>query len=69
MQSTSELFGINPKIFLEMSYKEVLEFKLSTATELMKRELKIHYTERDYHKCTKLSKACKNIDRLLKELE
>lgn len=69
MQSTKELFDIDPTIFKQMSYPNVLLLKRKQSILLLKKELKIHYLKRDYHRINKLSKAIKNMDRLLIEID
>ena len=43
MQSTKELFDIDPTIFKQMSYPNVLLLKRKQAILLLKKELKIHF--------------------------
>lgn len=69
MQSTKDLFELDPITFKEMLYHDVLILKRKQAILLLQKELKIHYIKRDYHRMTKLSKAIKNMDSLLVELD
>ncbi len=68
MQSTKELFELNPIIFKNMTYQDVLILKRKQAILLLKKETEINYLKRDYHRMTELTKAIKNMDRLLDEL-
>lgn len=68
MQSTKNLFELDPATFKDMTYQNVLILKRKQAILLLQRELKINYLHRDYHRMTELSKAVKNMDSLLSEL-
>lgn len=68
MRSTKDLFELDPSTFKKMLYHDVLILKKKQAILLLKKETEIHYLKRDYHRMTELTKAIKNMDRLLKEL-
>lgn len=69
MVTTEELYGISPQVLASMNYKEALEYKIQGAKQLMVKLLEPHFMEQDMHKITKVGKAIKFNEQLLKELQ
>ena len=67
--TTEELYGISPQVLASMNYKEALEYKIQGAKQLMVKLLEPHFMEQDMHKITKVGKAIKFNEQLLKELQ
>lgn len=69
MMTTEELYGISPQVLASMNYKEALEYKIQGARQLMIKLLEPHFMDQDTHKITKVGKAIKFNEQLLKELQ
>jgi hypothetical protein len=68
-KSTNYLYGVDPKTFMDLSYKEALNFKIDKAKELLGVLLEHGYMECDRYRVNYVYKAIKFNESLLKELE
>lgn len=65
---THELYGVDPSIFYDMLYPDVLNLKIKLANTLIKKLNKKHYMKRDFSKINKALSAIKFNEDLLKEM-
>jgi len=68
IKKTEHLFGIQPSVFKEMLYEDVLMLKLKGASEMLEELLKPHYLERDNDRINDIIKAINYTKQLLQEL-
>ncbi len=66
---TSELYGVDPIIFKDMKYIDVLQLKIELANTRITELLKIYFMERDTELIKKISRAIKFNEELLKEVQ
>ncbi len=68
MRDTQYLYGINPKDFADLTYKEALNRRIESAQNLLRELLEEHYQTRDYARIGEIHKAVSFNEKLLKEL-
>ena len=66
--STQYLYNIHPTELIGMFYPEALEFKITSANELLAQLYEPHFTERDIVRINAVYRAIKFNEALLKEL-
>jgi len=66
--TTSELYGVDSKIFRDMKYIDVLNLKIKLANDLISDLLSVHFMHRDNNLIMKITKAIQFNEELLKEL-
>jgi len=65
---THDLYGINPQIFYDMPYQDVLALKIKKSTEIIKKCHNQHYLKRDSQKLNKALSTIKFNEGLLNEM-
>jgi len=65
---THELYGIDPRRFINMNYVDVLLLKIKLGNKAVEEILKVNYMERDTIKMNKVLNAIKFNEELLKEI-
>ena len=69
MKTTEHLYGIESSILSEMPYKEALEFKLKSATQLIQSLYHVEMGKRDDNRIDEVFDAIDFTEKLLKELK
>lgn len=68
-QSTDYLYGVDSKTFMDLPYKDALNFKIKAAKSLLKVLFEPGYLKADHYRINSVSKAIKFNLNLLEELK
>ncbi len=68
MKKTEYLYGVHPKEFAELLYKDALLFKIKAAIELRGKILEEDYWTRDDERLNDVIKSIRHNEALLEEL-